>query len=83
MQQLLQRFPQRFAMPKPITDRKPAKGDKETAPDVDFVKPEGLSKLAAQGQLVWSAQDASTGSTTAVTVEAVAGILATGGQVTH
>lgn len=78
MQQLLQRFPRRFAVPRQVTDRKPGKGEKESASaDVDFIKPDLLSKMAAQGQVVWSSQDA--GGTTAITAEAVAGLLAAGG----
>ena len=80
MQQLLQRFPQRFAVPRPITDRKPGKGEKDAASDVDFVKPDALAKLAAQGQVVWSVQDALAGGTTAFTVEAVSSVLAAGEQ---
>lgn len=80
MQQLLQRFPQRFSQPRQVTDRKPAKGEKEVTGDVDFVKPEALTKLVTQGQAVLSWPDAPTGgaSTTAVTAEAVNSILAAG-----
>jgi len=77
VQQLLQRFPQRFALPRQVTDRKPGKGEKETSADVDFVKPDVLAKMGAQGQVVWSLQDAA-GSSTAVTAEAVSAILTSG-----
>jgi guanylate kinase len=82
VQQLLQRFPQRFAVPRQITDRKPGKGEKEAAADVDFVKADVLSKMAAQGQVVWSSQDAAGGGGTAVTAEAVGSVLAAG-EVVH
>lgn len=78
MQQLLQRFPQRFAARRQVTDRKPGKGEKEAGGEVDFIKPDVLAKMAAQGQVVWSAQDAATGSSTAITLEAVSSILASG-----
>lgn len=78
IQQLLQRFPQRFALPRQVTDRKPGKGEKDAAADVDFVKPDALAKMVSQGQVVWSSQDAAAGGSTAVTVEAVNTILATG-----
>lgn len=77
MQQLLQRFPQRFALPRQVTDRKSGKGEKEISADVDFVKPDILAKMGAQGQVVWSLQDAA-GSSTAVTAEAVGAILTSG-----
>lgn len=45
---------------------------------MDFIKPDVLAKMAAQGQVVWSAQDAASGSSTAITLEAVGSILAAG-----
>lgn len=83
VQQLLQRFPQRFAVPRQVTDRKPSKGEKEAADGVDFVKPDVLSKMATQGQVVWSSQDAAAGGCTAVTAEAVSSTLAAGGYRTN
>jgi guanylate kinase len=77
IQQLLQRFPQRFAVPRQITDRKPGKGEKDST-DVDFVKADVLAKMVAQGQVVWSSQDAGGGGSIAVTLEAVTGILTAG-----
>jgi guanylate kinase len=70
VQQLQARFPQRFAAPRRLTDRKPGKADKEPATD-EFVKPDVLARLAAQGQVVWSQPDtaAGGGSSLAVTVE--------------
>jgi guanylate kinase len=79
IQQLLQRFPQRFAVPRQTTDRKPGKGEKDSA-DLDFVKADVLAKMVAQGAVVWSSQDAGGGGSTAITLEAVTGILTSGQQ---
>jgi guanylate kinase len=78
VQQLLQRFPERFASPRQVTDRRPGKGEKEAGGEVDFIKPDVLAKMAAQGQVLWSAQDAAGGSSTAITSEAVGSIIAAG-----
>lgn len=79
MQQILQRYPGKFAVPKKLTDRKPGKGDKDVPADIEFVKADQLTKLAAQGQLVWSQQDA-TGSTVAVTADSLNELAAAGEQ---
>lgn len=76
IQQLLQRFPQRFAIPRQVTDRKPSKSDKDSAAEVDFVKPEVLAKMGAQ--LVWSGQDPAASGTLAITVDALSTVLASG-----
>jgi hypothetical protein len=77
VQQLLQRYPQRFAVPRKLTDRKPAKGEKDT-PELEFVKPDVLAKLTAQGQVVHSQADAATGSTSAVTADVLHELAAAG-----
>lgn len=81
MQQLLQRYPHRFVFLKKLTDRKPAKGEKDT-PDLEFVKPEALAKLTAQGQVVYSQQDPVTGSSMVVTADALHDLAVAGGHVT-
>jgi hypothetical protein len=77
VQQLLQRYPQRFVVPRKLTDRKPAKGEKDTQ-ELEFVKPDVLTKLAAQGQVVHSQADAATGSTIAVTADVLHELAAAG-----
>jgi guanylate kinase len=77
VQQLLQRYPQRFVVPRKLTDRKPAKGEKDT-PELEFVKPDVLAKLAAQGQVMHSQADAAAGSTTAVTADVLHELAAAG-----
>lgn len=77
-QQLSQRLAQHFAAPHRLTDRKPGKGEKELGPDVEFVKPDALARLAAQGQIAWSHQDGATNASWAVTVEALHAVMASG-----
>lgn len=80
-QALLQRYPERFALPRKQTDRKPpGKGDRELLPpELECVKPEALSKLLAQpGQAVWSAQEGASGTTQVLTADALHDVAATG-----
>lgn len=77
VQQLLQRYPQRFVLPRKLTDRKPGKGEKE-APDLEYCKPDALAKLVAFGSVVWSRQDAATGTAQAVTADVLHELAAAG-----
>lgn len=76
LSQLLERFPQRFAVPPVITDRKPGKGDKDI-PGVEVVKAEALTKLMSSGGIaaVW---DDESGNRLAVTLEAIQALTAEG-----
>eukprot|EP00882_Tetradesmus_deserticola_P025786 GHRQ01028352.1.p1 GENE.GHRQ01028352.1~~GHRQ01028352.1.p1 ORF type:complete len:220 (+),score=94.86 GHRQ01028352.1:141-800(+) len=78
VQQLLQRYSQRFVLPRKLTDRKPVKGEKDT-PELEYVKPDALAKLAAQGLVVHSQADAATSSTTAVTADVLHELATAGG----
>lgn len=78
VQQLLQRYPHRFALPRRLTDKKPGKADKDVSTDTEYVKPDVLTKLAAQGQLVWSQPDTATSVTLAITQDAMLEVAAAG-----
>lgn len=78
VQQILQRYPNRFMVPKKLSDKKPIKGDKEVSTDMEYVKPDVLAKLVSQGQIVWSQQDPASGVTVAITAEALSELAAAG-----
>lgn len=74
----MQRYPNRFLAPRKLSDKKPGKGDKDVSADVEYVKPDVLTKMTAQGQLVWSQQDPASGCTMAITADALNELAAAG-----
>jgi hypothetical protein len=86
--QLLARYPNRFAVPRRVSDRRPAVagrgGEREafsigsaSASDVEVVKPEQLARMAGAGQLLVSMQESS-GAALAIPVDAVVDVAASG-----